>query len=336
MMAETVGQKGKVSFKEVAKRVVRHHDATLFFVLLAIVFGLGAATGGRSLMLRNVRQVIVATAATGVSAIGQAYVILTAGIDLSVAGIAFGTSALGGSMMTDMLVRNLIGHQVAIWQGIPAMLAMGAGLGLASGLLVSRIGMPPLIATLGIWQIGHGIGFQITRGFTITRMLDSLRDIGQGSVLGFPVPGIILIAIAVVSYFVWNYTTYGKSVFATGSNPGTAYLSGIKVKNIQLSVYVISGILFAVAGLIYTTRVMSVSYQSFSGMELQSIAAAVVGGMSLFGGRGSILGVVFGSFIIGVITNGMNILGADPFLEGTVLGVLVLVAVGIDFWRRGR
>jgi ribose transport system permease protein len=316
MMAETVEQKGKAGFKEVAKRVVRHHDATLFFVLLAIVLGLGAATGGRSLLLRNVKQVIVATAATGVSAIGQAYVILTAGID--------------------MLVRNIIGHQVAIWQGIPAMLAMGAGLGLASGLLVSRIGMPPLIATLGIWQIGHGIGFQITRGFTITRMLDSLRDIGQGSVLGFPVPGIIFIVIAVVSYLVWNYTTYGKSVVATGSNPGTAYLSGIKVKNIQLSVYVISGILFAVAGLIYTTRVMSVSYQSFSGMELQSIAAAVIGGMSLFGGSGSILGVVFGSFIIGVITNGMNILGADPFLEGTVLGVLVLLAVGIDFWRRGR
>ena len=335
-MAEVVEQKAKVGFKELAKRVARHHDATLFFILLAIIFGMGGATGGRSLLLRNVKQVIVATSATGLSAIGQAYVILTAGIDLSVAGVAFSTSALGGALMTNMLVRNIIGYQMPVWQGIPIMLAMGAGFGLISGLLVTRIGMPPLIATLGIWQIGHGIGFQITRGFTITRMAEGLKDIGQGSVLGFPVPGIIFIVIAAVSYFIWQHTVYGKSVFAVGGNPAAAYLAGVKVKNIKLSVYVISGLLFAMAGLIYTTRVMSVSYQSFAGMELQSIAAAVVGGMSLAGGTGSILGVVFGAFIIGVITNGMNILGADPFLEGTVLGVLVLLSVGIDFWRKRR
>ncbi len=333
-MAEIAEQKGKASFRDIARRVVRHEDATLALVLVGIIIGMGAATGWKSTAIRNIRQVVVATAATGVSAIGQAFVILTAGIDLSVAGVAFGTSALGGSLMTDMLVRNIIGHQAPIWQGIPAMLAMGAGFGAISGLVVSRVGVPPLIATLGIWQIAHGTGFQLTRGFTITRMLESLRPIGQGYVAGFPVPGIILIVVAVVSYFVWNYTTYGKSIFAVGSNPAAAYLSGIKVKNILLSVYIISAIMFTLAGLIFTTRVMSVSYQSFSGMELQSIAAAVVGGMSLSGGKGSIIGVVIGSFIIGVITNGMNILGADPFLEGTVLGVLVLVAVGIDFWRR--
>lgn len=333
-MAEIAEQKGKASFRDIARRVVRYEDATLALVLVGIIIGMGAATGWKSTAIRNIRQVVVATAATGVSAIGQAFVILTAGIDLSVAGVAFGTSALGGSLMTDMLVRNIIGHQAPIWQGIPAMLAMGAGFGAISGLVVSRVGVPPLIATLGIWQIAHGTGFQLTRGFTITRMLESLRPIGQGYVAGFPVPGIILIVAAVVSYFVWNYTTYGKSIFAVGSNPAAAYLSGIKVKNILLSVYIISAIMFTLAGLIFTTRVMSVSYQSFSGMELQSIAAAVVGGMSLSGGKGSIIGVVIGSFIIGVITNGMNILGADPFLEGTVLGVLVLVAVGIDFWRR--
>lgn len=333
-MAEIAEQKGKASFRDIARRVVRYEDATLALVLVGIIIGMGAATGWKSTAIRNIRQVVVATAATGVSAIGQAFVILTAGIDLSVAGVAFGTSALGGSLMTDMLVRNIIGHQAPIWQGIPAMLAMGAGFGAISGLVVSRVGVPPLIATLGIWQIAHGTGFQLTRGFTITRMLESLRPIGQGYVAGFPVPGIILIVVAVFSYFVWNYTTYGKSIFAVGSNPAAAYLSGIKVKNILLSVYIISAIMFTLAGLIFTTRVMSVSYQSFSGMELQSIAAAVVGGMSLSGGKGSIIGVVIGSFIIGVITNGMNILGADPFLEGTVLGVLVLVAVGIDFWRR--
>ena len=333
-MAEIAEQKGKTSFRAIARRVVRHEDATLAFVLVGIILGMGAATGWRATAIRNIRQVIVATSATGVSAIGQAFVILTAGIDLSVAGVAFGTSALGGSLMTNMAVRNIIGYTAPMWQGVPAMLAMGAGFGALSGLVVSRIGMPPLIATLGMWQIAHGTGFSITRGFTITRMVESMKFVGQGSILGFPVAGIIFIAIAAVAYFVWNHTTYGKSIFATGSNPGAAYLSGIRVRTIRLSVYIISAMLFTVAGLIFTARVMSVSFQSFAGMELQSIASAVVGGMSLAGGKGSIVGVVIGAFIIGVITNGMNILGADPFLEGTVLGVLVLAAVGLDFWRR--
>ena len=333
-MAEIAEQKGKTSLRDIARRVVRHEDATLAFVLVGIILGMGAATGWRSTAIRNIRQVIVATSATGVSAIGQAFVILTAGIDLSVAGVAFGTSALGGSLMTNMAVRNIIGYTAPMWQGVPAMLAMGAGFGALSGLVVSRIGMPPLIATLGMWQIAHGTGFSITRGFTITRMVESMKFVGQGSILGFPVAGIIFIVVAAVAYFVWNHTTYGKSIFATGSNPGAAYLSGIRVRTIRLSVYIISAMLFTVAGLIFTARVMSVSFQSFAGMELQSIASAVVGGMSLAGGKGSIVGVVIGAFIIGVITNGMNILGADPFLEGTVLGVLVLAAVGLDFWRR--
>ncbi len=333
-MAEIAEQKGKTSFRAIARRVIRHEDATLAFVLVGIILGIGAATGWKSTAIRNIRQVIVATSATGVSAIGQAFVILTAGIDLSVAGVAFGTSALGGSLMTNMAVRNIIGYTAPMWQGVPAMLAMGAGFGALSGLVVSRIGMPPLIATLGMWQIAHGTGFSITRGFTITRMVESMKFVGQGSILGFPVAGIIFIAIAAVAYFVWNHTTYGKSIFATGSNPGAAYLSGIRVRTIRLSVYIISAMLFTVAGLIFTARVMSVSFQSFAGMELQSIASAVVGGMSLAGGKGSIVGVVIGAFIIGVITNGMNILGADPFLEGTVLGVLVLAAVALDFWRR--
>ena len=333
-MAEIAEQKGKTSFRAIAQRVFRHEDATLAFVLVGIILGIGAATGWKSTAIRNIKQVIAVTSATGVSAIGQAFVILTAGIDLSVAGVAFGTSALGGSLMTNMAVRNIIGYTAPMWQGVPAMLAMGAGFGALSGLVVSRIGMPPLIATLGMWQIAHGTGFSITRGFTITRMVESMKFVGQGSILGFPVAGIIFIAIAAVAYFVWNHTTYGKSIFATGSNPGAAYLSGIRVRTIRLSVYIISAMLFTVAGLIFTARVMSVSFQSFAGMELQSIASAVVGGMSLAGGKGSIVGVVIGAFIIGVITNGMNILGADPFLEGTVLGVLVLAAVGLDFWRR--
>jgi ribose/xylose/arabinose/galactoside ABC-type transport system permease subunit len=281
-------------------------------------------------------MVLVATSTTGIAAIGQAFVILTAGIDLSVAGVAFGTSALGGAIMTTQMWQNIIGYPAPIWQGIPAILALGVGFGAISGLLVSRVGVPGLIATLGIWQVAHGVGFQITKGFTLTRMVTPFKQFGQGFIPegGFPVAGIIFIVVAIICYFIWEYTIYGKSVRATGGNPGTAYLAGVKVKNIQLSVYMISGMLAALGGIIRTSRVMSISYQSFPGMELDSIAAAVIGGMSLFGGKGNIIGVVLGALIIGVIANGMNILGADPFLEDTLLGVLVIVAVSIDYLRR--
>ncbi len=335
-MAETIERKERASFRDVARRVFGHENAALGIILAVIIAGMAAATGGKSARVRNMKMVLVATSTSGISAIGQAFVILTAGIDLSVAGVAFASSSLGGAIMTTQMWQNIIGYSAPIWQGIPAMLALGAGLGAISGLLVSRIGMPGLIATLGMWQIAHGIGFQITKGFTVTRMVAPFKQFGQGFIPegGFPVAGIIFIVVAVVCYFVWEYTIYGKSVRATGGNPGAAYLSGIKVKNMQLSAYMISGMLAALGGLIRTSRVMSVSFQSFAGMELDSIAAAVIGGMSLFGGKGNIAGVVIGALIIGVIANGMNILGADPFLEDTLLGVLVIVAVSVDSMRQ--
>jgi ribose transport system permease protein len=266
---------------------------------------------------------------------------LTAGIDLSVAGIAFGTSALGASMMCTELWRNiLVTHNIlgytapaSIWVGIPATLFMGAGFGVISGLVVSRIGVPPFIATLGMWQIAHGTGFMITGGFTIPHLIDPLRFFGQGFIYGFPVAGIIWIVVAVIAYFVLNYTSYARFVYATGSNPVSAWLSGVSVGNTQLSVYIISGFTAALGGLIRTARVMSVSYSSFTGLELQTIACAVVGGVSLFGGKGTVIGVVLGSLIVSIILNGMTVLRADPFLESLTLGVIVIVAVAIDYWR---
>jgi len=210
---------------------------------------------------------------------------------------------------------------------------MGVGLGAISGLFVSRIGVPPFIATLGMWQVAHGIGFLITGGFTIPHLIDPLRFFGQRFIYGFPVAGIIWIVVGAVVYFVLHYTSYARSVYATGSNPVSAWLSGVSVKNTQLSVYIISGFMAALGGLIRTARVMSVSYSSFDFLELQSIAAAVIGGVSLFGGKGTLVGVVLGALVISVVLNGMTILRADPFLESLILGVIVIAAVGIDYWR---
>jgi len=135
----------------------------------------------------------------------------------------------------------------------------------------------------------------------------------------------------VVAFLILTFTTYGKSVYATGGNPVMAYLTGIKVNTILISVYAISGLMAALGGLIVTARVNSLSDGSFGGLELDSIAAATIGGMSLSGGRGSLIGVVIGVFILGFINNGLSIIGAPPFLEGLIKGLIILVAVIVDY-----
>ena len=333
-MAEVTERRERGTARDIARRVFRYENAALGIVLAAIIAVLAVVTGGKSIAISNMKMVVVEGATMGVGAIGQMFVLLTGGIDLSVAGMAFGTSALGGALMTTQLWQNIIGYPAPIWQGVPAMLAMGVGLGAISGLFVSRIGVPPFIATLGMWQIAHGIGFLITGGFTVARMVDPLRFFGMGFIHGFPVAGIIWIVVGAVVYFVLAYTTFARSTYATGSNPVSAWLSGVNVKNTQLSVYMISGFMAALGGLIRTARVMSVSYSSFDFLELQTIAAAVIGGVSLTGGKGTVIGVVLGALVISVILNGMTILRADPFLESLILGVIVIAAVGIDYWRR--
>ncbi|MBA7650776.1 Fructose import permease protein FrcC [subsurface metagenome] len=340
-MAEVTERRKRGTARDIARRVFRHENATLGIMLAAIIGALALATGGKSIRISNMKMVVVEGATMGIGAIGQMFVLLTGGIDLSVAGMAFGTSALGSAMMTTQLWQNILvknsilGYTEAasIWVGVPAMLAMGVGLGLISGLFVSRIGIPPFIATLGMWQIAHGIGFLITGGFTIVRMVDPLRFFGQRFIYGFPVAGIIWIVVGAVVYFVLHHLNYGRAVYASGGNPIMAWLSGINVKATQLSVYMISGFMAALGGLIRTGRVMSVSYSSFDFLELQTIASAVIGGVSLFGGKGTVIGVVLGALVISVVLNGMTILRADPFLESLILGVIVIAAVAVDYWR---
>ena len=340
-MAEVTERRKRGTARDIARRVIRHENAALGIMLAAIIGALALATGGKSIRISNMKMVVVEGATMGIGAIGQMFVLLTGGIDLSVAGMAFGTSALGSAMMTTQLWQNILvknsilGYTEAasIWVGVPAILAMGVGLGLISGLFVSRIGIPPFIATLGMWQIAHGIGFLITGGFTIVRMVDPLRFFGQRFIYGFPVAGIIWIVVGVVVYFVLHHLNYGRAVYASGGNPIMAWLSGINVKATQLSVYMISGFMAALGGLIRTGRVMSVSYSSFDFLELQTIASAVIGGVSLFGGKGTVIGVVLGALVISVVLNGMTILRADPFLESLILGVIVIAAVAVDYWR---
>lgn len=330
------GKTTKQNAKDIAGRLIRHENAVLAIVLVALVAGIGILTKGLTLSRVNAVNIIIQSSMRGISAIGQAFVILTANIDLSVGGVGLFAAILGVTMMTRNMDWNIVGQSFSPLSIVPLMLLAGTCWGAFNGFSVSRVGIPALIATLAVWRICEGLAFKLSEGVTVGELPEAMSFFGEGSVGGVPVPVGIFVAVAVVAYFVLHHTVFGKSVYAVGGNPLTAWLSGINVRNILLAVFTISGFLAAVSGVIMTGRVMSASLRTLLGLELDTIAAVVIGGVSLAGGRGTLIGVVLGAIIIGVINNGLTVLGAGPAPQSIVKGAIIFAAVAIDYWRRGR
>jgi putative xylitol transport system permease protein len=323
-------------FRYIIGRLLRNENAALFLALIAVVFVLSIITGGLSIRGANMMNVLVQSSIRGVASVGQAFVILAAGIDVSIGGIGLMCGVLGASLMTSAPYLNLVGYSIPVFLVIPIMLLAGAAWGAVNGFSVSRIGMPPLIVTLAMWGIATGVAFLICGGRSIPQLPDNMAFFGQGDIAGVPVPVIIFVVVAAIGYVVLKYTAFGRSVYATGGNPVSAWLSGINVKNILFATYVISGFLAGLAAVIMTGRVMSASMQTLAGLELDSITAVCVGGVSLAGGKGSLIGVIIGVLLIGIINNGMSILGADPAVMGIVKGGILFGAVAADYIRRHR
>jgi len=322
--------------RDVARRIFRHENAVLVIVLIGLMGIMSVATGGLSTRVDNLLNILLQSSVRGVVSIGQAFVILTAGIDLSVAGIGIFSAFMVSATTTAETAHSFPTFHYPAYAGVALALLAGASWGVLSGSFVSRIGVPALIVTLGMWEITKGVTWQISKADQIGHLPESLSIIGQGRVAGVPVSFIVFISLAVVAYLVLMYTRFGRSVYAVGGNPVSAWLSGISVKRTRFSVYVISAICAALGGVIFTGRVMRWSQLALKGLELDSIGAVCVGGVSLFGGRGTMIGVIIGVFIIGVINNAMSILKADPMLQGIVKGAIIFTAVAIDSLRRRR
>lgn len=322
--------------RHIARRFFKYENAVLVVVLIVLIASLSVITKGLTSTPQNMRNILIQSSMRGVSAVGQAFVILTAGIDLSVGGIGLFVSVLGAAMVTGLGYQNITGGQATLPMAIATMLVVAIGIGAMNGTAVSRVGVPPLIVTLAMWEGMKGIAFLTGKGQSIGHMPEALSFIGSGNIAGVPVPIIIFIAVSVVAYFVLTYTEFGRSVYAAGGNPASAWLSGINVKGILFRVYIISAFLAGLAGVIATARIMSASMATLSGLELDSIASVVIGGVSLMGGRGNLIGVVLGVIIIGVINNGMSVLGANPAVQGIARALIIFSAVAIDCVRRRR
>jgi len=324
-----------VGARDMAKRVFRHENIVLAIVLAALTGVMGFVTNGLTASRANMANVLLQSSIRGVVAIGQAFVILTSGIDIAVGGVGLFCSIAGGSVLTESMF-NLVGHSIPIPAGILVMLIVGLGWGSLNGTLVARVGMPALIVTLGMWEVTRGAAFNLSGGRSLSEMPEGIAFIGQGHIAGVPTPVVIFIIVAAIAYFVLNHTTFGRNIYAVGGNPVSAWLSGINVKTMVFSVYAISGFCAGLAGSIMLGRVMSASMRTLEGLEMDSIAAAAIGGVSLMGGRGNLIGVVIGAIIIGVVNNGMSVLGAGPDTQGIVKGLIIIVAVAIDYIRGRR
>lgn len=275
------------------------------------------------LTVNNILNVLRQVSINALIAFGMTFVILTGGIDLSVGSILALAGAITGGLLAsgmDPLLAVLVG------------ILIGFTLGAINGFIITKGKVAPFIATLATMTIYRGLTLVYTDGRPITNFTEStfFNSIGRGYVLGIPIPVIIMIIIFIISYFILRKTTFGKSVYAIGGNEEASRLSGIKVDRIKIIVYSISGALAALAGIILTSRLNSAQPTAGASYELDAIAAVVLGGTSLSGGKGRIFGTLVGALIIGVLNNGLNLLNVSSFYQQVVKGGVILLAVLLD------
>lgn len=271
--------------------------------------------------------------------IGMTLVILSGGIDLSVGAILGLAGAVAAGLLKHGLAVPGTGSmlQFTASGAILAGLVVGGAAGWVNGFAITRFNLPPFVATLGMLSIARGLTMLWTGGFPVTGLGGSFGHLGTGAFLGMPLPVWIMAALTAVFVVVTKRTRFGRHLYAVGGNERAARLTGLNVARIKIAVYTLAGALAGVAGLIVTARLDSAQPNAGLGYELDSIAAVVIGGTSLSGGRGSVWGTVLGCLIIGVLNNGLFLLNVSPFWQQVIKGAVILLAVALDRMNaRGR
>jgi ribose transport system permease protein len=295
---------------------------------LIVVFVVLAVASPDFLTADNLFNVGQQTAVVAVIAVGMTLVIITAGIDLSVGSVAALSGVVG--------VTLIVSYGFPVLLGILGGVLVGAIAGLVNGLLVALAGLNPFIATLGMLSAARGLVYISTGAVAVFGAPESFRLLGQGILGPIPIPIIVIVVVALAGYVVLTRTRLGRYAYAMGSNPEAARLSGIPIRRYLTAVYVISGALAGLGGMIAASRVNSGQPNYGIGLELDVIAAAVIGGASLFGGQGTILGTLIGAFLISLIRNGSVLLNINTFYQDVIIGVVIWAAVFWDQYRRRK
>ena len=324
-MTTTTEEQGRSNLRERLSGVVSQLAAAGALIVVFVFLSIASPV---FLSADNLFNIGVQTSYTAVIAIGMTLVIITAGIDLSVGSVA----ALSG--VVGMVLMTKAGIPV-----VPAILGgvfVGGICGLVNGLLVSVAGLNPFIATLGMLSVARGLVYIPTNARAVFGAPDSFRLLGQGVIGSIPIPIIVVAVVAAIGYVVLSRTKLGRYAYAMGSNREAARLSGIPIKRYLTAVYVISGALAGFGGMIASSQVDSGQPNFGMGLELDAIAAAVIGGASLFGGQGTVVGTLIGAFLIALIRNGSVLLDVNIYYQQVIIGVVIWVAVLWDQYRRRR
>lgn len=279
------------------------------------------------LTTNNLLNLLLQVTANGFIAFGMTFVILTGGIDLSV----------GSSLaLSSALAAGLIGGGLPVPVAIVLAICLGGLFGMLNGLLIAYGKLAPFIVTLATMTIFRGATLVYTNGNPVTKGLSDsflFQFLGQGYIVGIPFPVILMFLVFVILAILLHKTAFGKAVYALGGNEKAAYISGIKLNKVKIIIYTISGMMASLSGLIIISRLSSAQPTAGASYEMDAIAAVVLGGTSLSGGKGRIWGTLIGALIIGVLNNGLNIIGVSAFWQQVVKGIVILIAVLLDRFK---
>ena len=308
-------------------------DNLIRYIAIIVLFAIFSITANNFFTVRSVLSLALQTSAITIMGIGETFAIITAGIDLSIGSVI----ALSGTIA--VMAANA---GVPIWLSMVIGLLVGVICGLLNGLMITKIKLPPFIATLGMMMVARGVALTITNAMAFPAP-EAFGQLGNGTIFGtgpeFPgisYPVLVMIAVAIIFSFYLSKTRLGRHTYAVGSNEEAARRAGINVNRVKIITYIISGMLAALVGIILASRMATSQPNSATGYEMNAIAAAVIGGSSLMGGVGTIAGTVIGSFIMGILTVGLTMQGANYFMQLIVIGLVVIGAVTVDRIRSRR
>ncbi len=325
------GQSSRPTFvnrvRDQSMRIVGAREFSLAAVVILLVIALSFASpyfftpGNLTVVGRQIGLGLIIS-------VGMTFVILIGGIDLSVGSVVALVSVLTGQFMVTIGLNPAVSVLLALLAGV--------AVGYVNGIINAFGGLPSFVVTLGMLAVARGLALGITGGSTISGFPEAFLFLGQGQFLGIPIPIYVAAFVAVTAHIVLSRTTFGRHVYFVGSNEEAAKLSGIRVRRIKVAVFVIASTLAAVSGIIETARLSVGQPAAGSGYELVAIGAAVIGGASLFGGVGGILGTALGTTLLLLIQNALILLGISPYWQQVFSGVIIVAAVALNMWRKKR
>lgn len=296
----------------------------LFLVFIAIVIVMSFLSPF-FLSANNFLNLLLASSTIGIVAMFTTMLMIGGGLDLSVGS----TAALVGIVIA--YTQDALG----IWGAVVLGLLVGIVVGLLNGFFVTRVGINPLITTLGMLGVTRGLAFVLSGGLTTPVPDAAFGQIGRGALGPIPIPVVLFLLITLLTFFIMRFTTYGRAMFSIGGNPTASFLAGLPVKRYQMIAYTLSGFSAALAGVVLTSRLAAGAPQAAAFLELSVIAAVVLGGTSLAGGKGSVFGTFIGVLILGTLNNGMTLLSVSSYYQQIAQGLVLLLAVGLDQIRIG-